>query len=153
MKTKVGSYKGFDVYYDGQEMVFLTSVEDVDITAATELKLHELIEKYQKARGIFPVKVIDRARAKSGRITSLDPQTKRGWFVDEVGTRDKFWDTRNFYLDTDGNRGLLETIKLKQSQIKIIETEIQELKEKMTEPFLDYFNTKINASPYNITGS
>ena len=142
MSVKVGNYKGHELGYDSQRKKFSSTIDELTLESDDQEKLEQMIEKYLKSKGVFPVKVLKFSNSvvKYGRVTSYDPSTKRGYFVDEAGCREKPWRFSDFYLDTAANRVIAEEITRKRKEQEQLSGEIQALGKKLEEPFDEFIN-------------
>ena len=150
---KVADYKGYNIFYDAQYKYFDVDIGDIKLEAPTQTELEAKIDRTLKDSGLFPVKVIccTGHLVKYGRITSYDPQSKRGWFVGEDGDREKPWGFSGYYLDTEANHAVCEQVKAKQAEINRIADEVDELERRLERPFTKWWEEQA-PKPTKTTG-
>jgi len=142
--VKVAEYKGYPIYYESANALFSSDIQGLTLEAKSEDALKAKIDKAVKQSGVFPIDVIHvsgswRTQPTYGRITSYDPESKRGWFISDKGERGKPWGFNGYYLDTEKNRGIAKEIKRKTSQQEELAEQINHLIDQLEKPFPKYF--------------
>jgi hypothetical protein len=143
MKTKIGVYGGYDLWYDSVSKQFLAFEGHDEITSsvsqdALERKLKSMNKTNFKRILIITIGSYgyDKNKIVTGEITSVNHEDRQMWYI-MAGRRSKTGiGYRGFSPDTPENRAIAEQAIAKYEEAKRAGKEGRELEETMTK--IDY---------------